>query len=77
MAGSWAAVNLWGCSWPVGEPVTAAGSLTTGGSATDRLKEMTGLGWSVGRPSMLGGTEAASAEEIEGEENAAEGKASG
>jgi hypothetical protein len=48
-----------------GESVAAAGSLTTGGSATDRLKEMTGLGYSV----------AVTVEET-AEEEAAEGEAS-
>ena len=42
----------------------AAGSLMTGGSATDRLEEMAGLGWSV----------AVAVEETKGEENAVEGK---
>ena len=44
--------------------MAAAGSLMTGGSATDRLKEMTSLGWSV----------VVAVEETEGEEDAAEGK---
>lgn len=48
-----------------GESVAAAGSLTTGGSATDRLKERTGLGCSV----------AVTVEET-AEEEAAEGEAS-
>ena len=47
------------------ESVAAAGSLTTGGSATDRLKEMIGLGCSV----------AVTVEETAKEE-AAEGEAS-
>ena len=47
-----------------GESVAVAGSLTTGGSATDRLKEMTGLGCSV----------AVTVEETT-EEEAAEGEA--
>jgi len=45
--------------------VATAGSLTTGGSATDRLKERTGLGCSV----------AVTVEET-AEEEAAEGEAS-
>ena len=44
--------------------MAAAGSLMTGGSATDRLKEMTSLGWSV----------VVVVEETEGEEDAGEGK---
>jgi hypothetical protein len=48
-----------------GESVATAGSLTTGGSATDRLKERTGLGCSV----------AVTVEET-AEEEAAEGEAS-
>lgn len=48
-----------------GESVAAAGSLTTGGFANDRLKKMTGLGCSV----------AVTVEEI-AEEEAAEGGAS-
>jgi hypothetical protein len=47
-----------------GESVAAAGSLPTGGSATDRLKEMTGLGCSL----------AVTVEETT-EEEAAEGEA--
>ena len=57
------------CRWPIWQwwsSVAAARSLMTGGSVTDRLKEMTGLGWSV----------AVAVEETEGEEDAAEGKAS-
>ena len=44
--------------------MAAARSLMTSGSATNRLKEMTGLGWSV----------VVAVEETEGEEDAAEGK---
>jgi len=44
--------------------VAAAWSLMTGGSATDRLKEMTSLGWAM----------VVVVEETEGEEDAAKGK---